>query len=111
MCGSCAALCCTVLLQLALKLYKTCKSSLNTADLTRLVVHHADGFSFGQLQSCDPSLPFYLGAGLQVIGAAAAAQDDVAGVLGVDVCRGQVDGSTTCVGHLRLRPATENREK
>lgn len=89
---------------------RTKQDGVASAALTRLVVHHADGFSFGQLQSCDPSLPLYLGAGLQVIGAAAAAQDDVAGVLGVDVRRGQVDGSTTCVGHLRLGPATENRK-
>lgn len=90
---------------------RTQQDRVTSAALTRLVVHHADGFSFSQLQSCDPSLPLYLGAGLQVIGAATAAQDDVAGVLGVDVRRGQVDGSTTCVGHLRLRPVMENREK
>lgn len=53
--------------------------------ITRLIVHHADGFSFGQLQGCHPSLPLHLSAGLQMIGAAAAAQHDVAGVLGVNV--------------------------
>lgn len=96
-------------MQVQLKM-RTQQDGVVSAALTRLVVHHADGFSFGKLQSCDPSLPLYLGAGLQVIGAAAAAQDDVAGILGVDVRRGQVDGSATCVGHLRLRPATGNRK-
>lgn len=77
--------------------------------LTRLVVHHANGLGFGQLQRCHPSLPLHLGAGLQVVGAAAAAQDDVAGVLRVDVRCGQVDSSATRVGHLCLRPATESK--
>lgn len=75
------------------------------AALTGLIVHHADGFSFGQLQSCNPSLPLHLRACLQVVCAAAAAQDDVAGILRVDVSRGQVDCSATRMGHLCLRPA------
>lgn len=77
------------------------------AALTRLIVHHAYGFSFGQLQCCDPSLPLHFRASFQVVCAAAAAQDNVAGVLCVDVSRGQVDCSTTRMGHLCLRPATE----
>lgn len=77
------------------------------AALTRLIVHHAYGFSFGQLQCCDPSLPLHFRASFQVVCAAAAAQDNVAGVLCVDVRRGQVDCSTTRMGHLCLRPATE----
>lgn len=78
--------------------------------LTRLVVHHTDGFGFGQLQRRHPSLPLHLCAGLQMIRAAAAAQHDVAGVLRVDVRGGQVDRSAARVGHLRLGPAANEWE-
>ncbi|KAF3850815.1 hypothetical protein F7725_012587, partial [Dissostichus mawsoni] len=74
-----------------------------------LIVHHADGFGFGQLQCRDPSLPLHLCASLEVVSAAATAQDNVAGVLCVDVRRGQVDCSSASMGHLCLRPATKHQ--
>ena len=82
---------------------------ISIAALTRLIVHHADGFGFGQLQCSDPSLPLHFCASLEVVSAAAAAQDNVAGVLCVDVRRGQVDCSSASMGHLCLRPATKHQ--
>ena len=81
-----------------------------SSSLTRLIIHHADGFSLGQLQCCDPSLALHFCAGLQVVGATATAQHNVAGVLRVDVCCGQVDCATTRVGHLCLCPAIEHQK-
>lgn len=89
--------------------YNKPRTQLNVPALTRLIVHHADGFGFGQLQCRDPSLPLHFCASLEVVSAAATAQDNVAGVLCVDVRRGQVDCSSASMGHLCLRPATKHQ--
>lgn len=83
------------------------RQPVTTSVLTRLIVHHPDCFSFGQLQCRDPSLPLHFCAGLQMVSAAAAAQHNIAGVLCVDVCSCKVYSSSARVGHLCLCPANK----
>ena len=53
----------------------------------------------------DPALAFHLTARLQVVRLRPAVGDDeVAGVVHGNGCRGQVDGAPTRVAHLRLGP-------
>lgn len=46
-----------------------------------------------------------------MVSAPPAAQNNIAGVFGVDVRCGQVDGATTRMGHLRLRPTMSDEDK
>ncbi len=83
----------------------------NFPTLTGLIVHHSDGFGLGQFQRCDPSLPLHLCAGFQMVSAPPTAQNNIAGVFGVDVRRGQVDGAAARMGHLCLRPIKSDEDR